>query len=72
MSEPQSIENCIRDNLDIYFRDLDGTDPTGTTGHILYVGGSFTWAVSQFNASKFIRISTATADAVIFSSALQS
>jgi hypothetical protein len=41
-------------------------------GHILYVGGSFTWAVSQFNASKFIRISTATADAVIFSSALQS
>lgn len=50
----------------------DGTDPTGTVGHILYVGGSFTWAVSQFNASKFIRISTATADAVIFSSALQS
>jgi Fis family transcriptional regulator len=29
MSEPQSIEHCIRDNLDIYFRDLDGTDPTG-------------------------------------------
>ena len=29
MSEPQSIENCIRDNLDIYFRDLYGTDPTG-------------------------------------------
>ena len=29
MSEPQSIENCIRANLDIYFRDLDGTDPTG-------------------------------------------
>jgi Fis family transcriptional regulator len=29
MSEPQSIERCIRDNLDIYFRDLDGTDPTG-------------------------------------------
>ena len=29
MSEPQSIENCIRDNLDMYFRDLDGTDPTG-------------------------------------------
>jgi Fis family transcriptional regulator len=29
MSEPQSIERCIRDNLDIYFRDLDGTEPTG-------------------------------------------
>ena len=29
MSEPQSIERCIRDNLDMYFRDLDGTDPTG-------------------------------------------
>lgn len=29
MSEPQSIENCIRANLDIYFRDLDGTDPNG-------------------------------------------
>lgn len=29
MSEPQSIENCIRANLDIYFRDLDGTDPSG-------------------------------------------
>ena len=50
----------------------DGTDPTGSVGHILYVGGAFSWAVSQFNASKFIRISTATADAVIFSSALQS
>ena len=29
MSEPQSIENCIRANLETYFRDLDGTDPTG-------------------------------------------
>ena len=29
MSEPQSIEACIRDNLEIYFRDLDGTEPTG-------------------------------------------
>lgn len=50
----------------------DGTDPTGTVGHVLYAGSAYTWAVSQFNASKFIRISTATADAVIFSSALQS
>lgn len=29
MSEQQSIENCIRDNLETYFRDLDGTEPTG-------------------------------------------
>jgi len=29
MSETQSIEACIRDNLEIYFRDLDGTDPAG-------------------------------------------
>jgi Fis family transcriptional regulator len=29
MSEPQSLENCIRDKLETYFRDLDGTDPTG-------------------------------------------
>jgi len=29
MSEPQSIENCIRDNLETYFRDLGGTDPAG-------------------------------------------
>jgi Fis family transcriptional regulator len=29
MSEQQSIETCIRDKLDIYFRDLDGTEPTG-------------------------------------------
>ena len=29
MSEPQSIEDCIRANLENYFRDLDGTDPNG-------------------------------------------
>jgi Fis family transcriptional regulator len=29
MSEPQSIETCIRANLETYFRDLDGTEPTG-------------------------------------------
>jgi len=29
MSEPQSIDNCIRDKLETYFRDLDGTEPTG-------------------------------------------
>ncbi|WP_396436153.1 Fis family transcriptional regulator [Limnohabitans sp.] len=29
MSETQSIETCIRANLETYFRDLDGTEPTG-------------------------------------------
>ena len=29
MSEPQSIETYIRDNLDNYVRDLDGTEPSG-------------------------------------------
>jgi Fis family transcriptional regulator len=29
MSEQQSIETCIRGNLETYFRDLDGTDPAG-------------------------------------------
>ena len=50
----------------------DGTDPTGTVGHILAASTAYTWSVAQFNAAKFIRISTASADAVIFSSALQS
>jgi Fis family transcriptional regulator len=29
MSEPQSIENCIRDNLETYFRDLGDSAPNG-------------------------------------------
>lgn len=29
MSDTPSIEACIRANLEIYFRDLDGTEPTG-------------------------------------------
>lgn len=29
MSEHQSIENCIRDNLETYFRDLGGSEPAG-------------------------------------------
>lgn len=49
----------------------DGTDPTSTVGHILYAGQAYTWATNQFNASKFIRISTASADATIFASPMQ-
>lgn len=44
----------------------DGTDPTSTVGTILAAGTNYTWAVSQYNAAKFIRKSTATGDAVIF------
>ena len=37
MSERLSIEACIRANLEDYFRDLDGTDPTGLYDMLLQV-----------------------------------
>ncbi len=37
MSDRQSIEACIRANLEDYFRDLDGTDPTGLYDMLLKV-----------------------------------
>lgn len=37
MSERQTIEACIRANLEDYFRDLDGTDPTGLYDMLLTV-----------------------------------
>ncbi len=37
MSERQSIEACIRANLEDYFLDLDGTDPTGLYDMLLKV-----------------------------------
>jgi Fis family transcriptional regulator, factor for inversion stimulation protein len=37
VSERQSIEACIRANLEDYFRDLDGTDPTGLYDMLLKV-----------------------------------
>ena len=37
MSERQSIEACIRANLEDYFQDLDGTDPTGLYDMLLKV-----------------------------------
>ena len=46
----------------------DGTSPTGTVGHILQAGSSYAWSKSQAAAAEFIRISTASADAVIFAS----
>ena len=35
MSERQSIEACIRANLDTYFRDLDDTEPAGLYDMVL-------------------------------------
>ena len=29
MNELMSLDACVRANLEIYFRDLDGTEPTG-------------------------------------------
>ncbi len=49
----------------------DGTAPTSTVGHLLYVGSAYTWDVDQFNAAQFIRDTTASADATIFSSPFQ-
>ncbi|MFM7026068.1 MAG: helix-turn-helix domain-containing protein [Limnohabitans sp.] len=37
MSERQSIETCIRANLEDYFRDLEDTDPTGLYDMLLKV-----------------------------------
>ncbi len=58
--------------LDIQDNDVrcrwDGVNPSGTVGHILPASTAYTWSCSQYNAAKFIRISTATADAVIFAS----
>lgn len=46
-------------DLDIQDADVmvtfDNSAPTSTNGHRLYVGKSYTWAASRFNAAKFIR-----------------
>lgn len=46
----------------------EGSTPTSTSGHTLTAGSAYTWAAVQYNNSKFIRDSTATADAVITAS----
>lgn len=48
----------------------DGTAPTSTVGHKLLPGRSYQWKVRMFNASKFIRDTTASSDATIFASPL--
>jgi len=46
-------------DLDIQDADVmvtfDGSSPTSTNGHRLYVGNAYTWATARFNNAKFIR-----------------
>jgi hypothetical protein len=48
----------------------DGTAPTSTVGHKLQAGMSYQWTVAMWNAAKFIRDTTGSTDATIFSSPL--
>lgn len=48
----------------------DGTDPTGSVGHVMAVGSQYTWPVSQWDAARFIRDTGATVDAVVYGSAM--
>lgn len=63
-SPVQLVTFDVQDN-DVRVR-WDGTDPTNIVGTILYAGTNYTWDVSQYDAARFIRKSTATGDAVIF------
>ncbi len=48
------------------FVTFDGSNPTTTNGHLLYVGQNYTWSFGKAKAAKFIR-ATAT-DATIHAS----
>lgn len=37
MKKPQSIDECVRDSLEVYFRDLDGIEPAAMYAMILGV-----------------------------------
>lgn len=69
-SPVQFVAFDIQDN-DVRVR-WDGTAPTSTVGTVLYAGTNYTWTVSQYDAAKFIRKSTATGDAVIFAHPMSS
>ncbi len=36
-TEKQSLQDCVRDNVETYFADLDGTEPTGLYDMLLQV-----------------------------------
>ena len=46
----------------------DATTPTGTSGHLFKANAQYRMDAAKFNASKFIRVTSATVDAVVFSS----
>jgi hypothetical protein len=46
----------------------EGSTPTSTSGHTLTAGSAYTWAAVQYNNSKFIRDTSATADAIVTAS----
>lgn len=46
----------------------EGSTPTSTLGHILPAGTAYTWSAVQYNNSKFILDSSATANATIVAS----
>ena len=48
----------------------DGTSPTSTVGHLLLPNLSYLFRPAMFNGAKFIRDSTASADAALFASPL--
>ena len=66
--------NTVLVTFDVQDQDVrcrwDGSNPTGTVGHLLVAGSSYTWDKGMATAAKFIRKSTATADATIFLSEL--
>lgn len=49
----------------------DGTAPTSTLGHLLFVNYGYLWPVNMFSGAKFIRDSGASVDATIFASPLK-
>ena len=46
----------------------DGTNPTGSAGHLFLKNAQYRMDAAKFNASKFIRVTSATVDAIVFSS----
>lgn len=48
---------------------FDGTTPSSTNGHILYVGTAYTWSKAAANSAKFV--ATTTANSRIFASEFQ-
>jgi hypothetical protein len=49
----------------------DGTAPTSTVGHLLPIGGGYAWSRAQWNAAQFIRDTSASGDAIVFASPMQ-